>query len=661
VLITASSGSVDGIAIVNVLPAPSIQLSSGQLTLALVQGSTGAARDSVEITNGGGGSLSGLAASVSYTSGQPTGWLTVTLAGTTAPTRLSARATAGSLAPGTYTATVNLTSTSIGSPRISIPVELRIGERPPAIALGSTTMSFRGVQGGTDPVAQNVTIQNSGGGTLTGLGASVSYPAGQPTGWLLTSLSPSIAPSTLTLSPRLAGLVPGTYNATVQVVSPVAENSPRSVAVTLIVDAPPPAIGLSATVAQLTAQAGTTATPTDSIAVTNAGGGTLAGLSIATTYTAGQPAGWLTAALTSTAAPAYLVLQARPGTLAAGTYTAAVQVRTSLTGVNPRVVNVTFVVTPAPPPAITLSKNAVSFASVLLAPDPPTDSVAITNGGGGSLSGLTTAIQYAAGQPTGWLTATLGATTAPTRVTLKATKGALLAGTYNATVEVRATGASNTPQTIAVTFQITAPILPPAISLSASTATFSATQGGTNPAPQAIDVTNSGGGTLDDLTSATIYTAGQPTGWLTAALAGPAAPTKLNLSAATGALVAGTYTAIVEVRSAKANNSPRTVSVTFQVNPIPAPAAPTGLQANEQGRTSILLNWNDNSTDETRFEVQRAASSSGPFVVVATLQPNTTQYLDTGLTRDTRYWYRIAACNTGGCSFSATVSERTDN
>lgn len=92
----------------------------------------------------------------------------------------------------------------------------------------------------------------------------------------------------------------------------------------------------------------------------------------------------------------------------------------------------------------------------------------------------------------------------------------------------------------------------PAILLSPSSVSFAATQGGANPPPQPVNITNSGGGTLSGLTVGTIsYGSGQPTGWLSATLSGSTAPATLTLSATTASLVAGTYTATVPVTSAK--------------------------------------------------------------------------------------------------------------
>lgn len=104
------------------------------------------------------------------------------------------------------------------------------------------------------------------------------------------------------------------------------------------------------------------------------------------------------------------------------------------------------------------------------------------------------------------------------------------------------------------------------IALSPTTVSFSSTQG-VNPDPQKVNVSNAGIGKVSGLAVGTItYGSAQPTGWLAASLSATSAPTTLTLTATSGSLATGTYTATVPVTSSVANNSPQTVSVTFSAN-----------------------------------------------------------------------------------------------
>lgn len=119
---------------------------------------------------------------------------------------------------------------------------LNVTPAPAALAVTPATVEMTSTNGEWEPAS--IFVYNNGGGTITGLTATVDYAAGQPTGWLSTSLSSTTAPSTLTLLLTPVALAEGTYNATVSVASAGVSNSPQTVAVTLYVTAPPVATAI---------------------------------------------------------------------------------------------------------------------------------------------------------------------------------------------------------------------------------------------------------------------------------------------------------------------------------------------------------------------------------------------------------------------------------
>ncbi len=130
---------------------------------------------------------------------------------------------------------------------------------------------------------------------------------------------------------------------------------------------------------------------------------------------------------------------------------------------------------------------------------------------------------------------------------------------------------SATALTVSGGTQVT--VLPlPAIALNPTGLTFTATQGGANPASQFTTITNSGGGTLSGLSIGTIAYGAGATGWLQApVLSGTTASPSVSLTVqpVTGSLTPGTYTATIPVQSGVASNSPQNVTVTFTVTPPP--------------------------------------------------------------------------------------------
>lgn len=80
------------------------------------------------------------------------------------------------------------------------------------------------------------------------------------------------------------------------------------------------------------------------------------------------------------------------------------------------------------------------------------------------------------------------------------------------------------------------------------------------------------------------------------------------------------------------------------------PTAPGNLVAVEEGE-QIHLTWQDNSNNETGFVLERSPDQSN-WAVIANVSPNLTEYLDTSLTTDGTYFYRLRAINGVGQSSS---------
>lgn len=73
---------------------------------------------------------------------------------------------------------------------------------------------------------------------------------------------------------------------------------------------------------------------------------------------------------------------------------------------------------------------------------------------GGTVSGLTLGTIAYSGGASGWLSPVLGGTTAPTTLMLFPSNQGLSAGTYTATVPVTSSAASNSPQSISLTYTV---------------------------------------------------------------------------------------------------------------------------------------------------------------------------------------------------------------
>jgi len=84
------------------------------------------------------------------------------------------------------------------------------------------------------------------------------------------------------------------------------------------------------------------------------------------------------------------------------------------------------------------------------------------------------------------------------------------------------------------------------------------------------------------------------------------------------------------------------------------PFAPSGLTATAVSPSRVLLNWTDNSSDETEFYVER--STGGYWALVNWAGQDITTAEDTGLEPATSYRYRVRAANTNGNSNYSNVA-----
>ncbi len=91
---------------------------------------------------------------------------------------------------------------------------------------------------------------------------------------------------------------------------------------------------------------------------------------------------------------------------------------------------------------------------------------------------------------------------------------------------------------------------------------------------------------------------------------------------------------------------------------VPLPAAPVSLAGSMRDGTASL-SWSP-STYASRYEIKRAATSAGPFTIIASGVSGTT-HADSGLTFDATYFYTVSAINEAGRSpdtAAVSVSDR---
>ncbi|MDR4464508.1 MAG: hypothetical protein MRJ66_09615 [Nitrospira sp.] len=206
-------------------------------------------------------------------------------------------------------------------------------------------------------------------------------------------------------------------------------------------------------------------------------------------------------------------------------------------------------ITQAPvPPTIGVNPTSLSFTIQQGNGNPAPQTINVSNTGGGTLN-------WNARANATWLTLSPVPESNGGTITVNVATGALGIGTHSGAITVTAQGANNA--SVPVTVIVTEAPVPPSIGTTPSNLTFAAQQGGGNPAPQTLNISNTGGGTLNwnVHTNATWLILSQPSGSGNGAIS-----VKVE---DLGSLSVGTHNALITIT---AGGITRTVQVTLTVS-----------------------------------------------------------------------------------------------
>ena len=472
------------------------------------------------------------------------------------------------LAVGTYTGTITVYTFGGSPPQQNIPVTLNVSSTA-LLNVPNATLNFTGQLGNT-PAAQTVTITATNGILNYSVSTSNYNPSGN-TGWLSVANAGNTG-TALTVSVNPAGLAPGTYTATVSVLSATQGSVAQTFPVVLTVTNSPT---ISANVSALSFpfQIGQSVPATQSVRITSSTGVPLNYTASLATTSCGSS--WLQAAnannsLTGVTNDSLTVAVAIAG-LPAGTCNGTITINATIpaTGAaavgSPLTIGVTLYVSTGAQLVLTPA-ILQPFTAGVGAQSPAAQSITLT-------STSTDALSYNVGfQGTGgnWLFAgpQNGSTLANANLlTVSVVSGGLPAGVYTGTVTVTAAGpggaaVADSPVIIPVTLNVTSGSL----TLSTTNIAFpDQTLGGAAPAAQTIAIGSSG----QALNYTAVPNGNNAVSWLSVTPASGNTSTNgtLTVSVDGSKLAAGSYTGTIVVTAAGASNSPQTINVNFKVDP----------------------------------------------------------------------------------------------
>jgi len=218
-------------------------------------------------------------------------------------------------------------------------------------------------------------------------------------------------------------------------------------------------------------------------------------------------------------------------------------------------------------PEIGYDPTSFTFTATEGGPNPPSQILGISNDGGDTLN-WTVSDDADGGKDWLSLAPPSGTSTGETDdVTLSVDIGGMVAGSYSCTITIEDPGATNSPQTASVSLTINPAGVDPHIWYDPTSFTFTATEGGPNPANQSLGISNDGGDTLNWSVS---DDADGGKDWLS--LAPPSGTSTgetddVTLSVDIGGMSAGSYSCTITIEDPGATNSPQTVPVSLTINP----------------------------------------------------------------------------------------------
>jgi uncharacterized protein (TIGR03437 family) len=541
----------------------SITATPNTLSFAVQQGANSPPAQTVSIT-------SNSTTPVNYTLAATTSnggpWLLLSSTQGSTNSSVSVTVNPAGLAPGSYTGTITVNPTVSGIQSVTINIGLSVGAQP-TLNVTPTSMSFQFQSGTTSLPPQQVLTLATTTGTAN-FAVSASTLAGGP--WLVPSVTQGVASSTpqqigVNVSPNIAGLPQGSYNGQITITAQGVSNTVVNIPVTLLISQNP-ILTVGNPPQPFNFTIGGQLPPVQNVPLSLSSG--QLPYSISFSLPAGQ--NWLQAGPVTGTVPTTLSVQVNPTGLAPGQYTARIEVNVSGAANSPTSIPITLNVTAAS--QVNVNPGALNFNfQTNTNNNPPPQTIEITSPVTGTVFNAVSTTQNCGGT---WLTSTPNGGSTPAFVQVGVNPAGIIApATCQGRVTITPSGGNAIPVTVPVTLNVSAT---PLLNVSRASLAFTAIQGGTAPATQAIALTSTDGTTAIQYASfANTTTGGQ---WLAIQGSGVGStPNNLTIGVNPGNLAPGFYEGSITLTS---QNLPQPlvipVSLTITSN-VSIGASPTSL------------------------------------------------------------------------------------
>jgi len=291
----------------------------------------------------------------------------------------------------------------------------------------------------------------------------------------------------------------------------------------------------------------------DTVAVTETGGAAIA-------YNLTESISWLSLNKAGGTTPDKFAINYNTAGLVPGSYVDSIQVSSAAASNSPRWVKVDLTVT-AVPKFLDVNPDTLKFTAQEGGSNPAAKKFAVTETGG-------FVIAYTLLESSSWLSLNKAGGNTPDSVTASINIASLTPATYFDSVRVSSGSANNTPIYEYIQLQITA--APKFLDVTPDTLSFTAQEGGSDPAPKNFGVTETGAGAIS-------YTLSESTPWFDLNKSGGTTPDVVIVTPHVAGLTPATYYGNITVSSGQANNSPitETIKLVITAKPRILSASPT--------------------------------------------------------------------------------------